>query len=146
MKTRYLILTSLVLMNCLLLTRVNFAQETKVEAAKEKVKDAKLELKVAQAQNDKEWRQFKVVADSQISANEKSITELKEKIKTSDEKFKVKYDKKVAALEEKNIELKKKISEYKYEGKDKWEEFKKGFNRDVDIVGNALKDIFAKKD
>jgi hypothetical protein len=49
-------------------------------------------------------------------------------------------------LERKNIELKNKIREYKYEGKDKWEEFKKGFNRDVDIVGKALKNIFAKKD
>jgi hypothetical protein len=29
-------------------------------------------------------------------------------------------------LEQNNIELKKKIREYKYEGKDKWEEFKMG--------------------
>ena len=46
----------------------------------------------------------------------------------------------------KNIELKKKINEYKYVGKDNWEEFKKEFNHDIDIVENAINDIFTKKD
>jgi cell division protein FtsB len=66
-------------------------------------------------------------------------------MKTASKKFKAKYEKEVAALEQKNIELKKKISEYKYDGKDKWEEFKRGFNQDLDIVGKAISDLFAKK-
>ena len=85
-------------------------------------------------------------AESKITANEKSIDELKTEIKTASIKFRTHYEKEVVVLEQKNIELKKKISEYKYEGKDKWEEFKRGFNKDVDIVGNALKEIFAKKE
>lgn len=102
-------------------------------------------MKDAQAQYEKEWQQFKSDAELKISANEKSINEFKVEIKTASKKFKVKYEKEVAALEQKNIELKKKISEYKYEGKDKWEEFKRVFNQDMDIVGKALKDLFAKK-
>ena len=102
-------------------------------------------MKDAQVQYEKEWQQFKSDAELKISANEKSINEFKAKMKTEGTKFKAKYEKEVAVLERKNIELKKKISEYKYEGKDNWEEFKREFNHDLDVVGNAIKDIFAKK-
>ena len=137
---------TIVLITGLLLTGISFAQATKVEAAKEKVKAAKLELKDAQGESDKEYRQFKADADLKIAANEKSIAEFKVKIKTADEKFKIKYDKKVAALEQRNIELKKKISEYKYEGRDQWVIFKRGFNHDLKVVGKAIKNLFSKKD
>lgn len=146
MKTKYSILTAIVLINGLLFTGINFAQATKVETAKEKVKNAKLELKDAQAESDKEYRQFKAYAELKISDNEKSIAELKVKMKTADEKFKIKYDEKVVKLEQRNIELKKKISDYKYEGRDKWVIFKRGFNRDLKSVGKAIKDLFAHKD
>jgi hypothetical protein len=135
-----------VLINGLLLTKINLAQETKVEAAKEKVKNAKLELKDAQTENDKEFTQYKTEVDLKISANEKSIAKLKEKINTSDDKFKAKYQKKVDALEVKNSELKTKISEYKYEGNDQWVIFKRGFNKDLKVVGKAIKNVFSKKD
>ncbi|MHB9040546.1 MAG: sll1863 family stress response protein [Melioribacteraceae bacterium] len=146
MKTKYFILMTIVLITGLLLTGISFAQATKVEAAKEKVKAAKLELKDAQGESDKEYRQFKADADLKIAANEKNIAEFKVKIKTADEKFKIKYDKKVAALEQRNIELKKKISEYKYEGRDQWVIFKRGFNHDLKVVGKAIKNLFSKKD
>ncbi len=145
MKTKYSILTAIVLINGLLFTGINFAQATKVETAKEKVKNAKLELKDAQAESDKEYRQFKAYAELKISDNEKSIAEFKVKIKTADEKFKIKYEKKIDTLEQRNIELKKKISEYKYEGGDQWVIFKRGFNRDLKSVGKAIKNLFAKK-
>jgi hypothetical protein len=134
------------LISSLLLTGISFAQDTKVETAKEKVKVAKQELKVAQTESDKEYDQFKVAAELKISDNEKSIAELKEKIKIADEKDKIKYDKKVVKLEQRNIELKKKIDEYKYEGGDQWIIFKRGFNHDLKSVGKAIKNFFAKKD
>ncbi len=146
MKTKYFIIMTIVLISCLILTGISFAQETKVEAAKEKVKVAKQELKDAQTQNDKEWHQFKAAAELKISDNEKSIAEFKVKIKTADEKFKIKYEKKIDTLEQRNIELKKKISDYKYEGRDQWVIFKRGFNRDLKSVGKAIKDLFAHKD
>ena len=143
MKTKYFILPTIFLISGLLSTGTNLAQETKVDAAKEKVKQANQELNNAQAENDKEWRQFKNDADLKISANEKSIAEFKEKIKTADEKFRVKYNKKVATLEQRNIELKKKLNEFKYEGKDQWVIFKRGFNHDLSVVGKAIKNLFS---
>ncbi|MCX6170761.1 MAG: hypothetical protein NTX65_15585 [Ignavibacteriales bacterium] len=146
MKIKSIIVTAIALISSLALSNVNFAQATKVETAKEKVKAAKIELNDAQAESDKEYREFKAGVDLKIAANEKSIEEFKVKIKTADEKFKIKYEKKIVVLEERNIELKKKISEYKYEGKDQWVIFKRGFNRDLKAVGKGIKDLFSKKD
>lgn len=40
----------------------------------------------------------------------------------------------------------KKLNEYKYERKDDWEKFKIDFNRDMETVSNAVKDIFSRKE
>jgi hypothetical protein len=66
-------------------------------------------------------------------------------MKTTSAKFKAKYKNEVLTLEQKNIELKKKLNDFKYEGKDNWEEFKSDFNREVDVVVTGLNDIFSNK-
>ena len=95
---------------------------------------------------DKDWHDFKVKAELKINANEKKIDKLQVKIKASGKDLKVKYDKEVVVLEQKNANLKVKIKEYKYESKEKWEEFKTSFNRDMDDVGRGIKNFFTKKD
>ena len=67
-------------------------------------------------------------------------------MKTASKKFRDKYEKEVLTLEQKNAELRKSISEYKYEGKDNWEEFKRDFNNNMNVIGNAIKDLFSKKE
>ena len=144
MKNKYFIAAVILFMAGSLFTGCNNNRE-KVEDAEENVKKANQELIDAKAQYEKEWQQFKTDAELKISANEKKISDFKALIKTASGKSKAKYEKEVMELEQKNIELRKKLSEYKYEGKDKWEEFKQEFNRDVDIVGNAINDLFTKK-
>jgi hypothetical protein len=146
MKSTYFLLAAIVFFAGSFAAGCNVNREKKVEDAKENVKEADQNLINAQDQYEKDWQQFKNEAELKIATNEKSIDELKAEIKTASVKFRTNYEKEVVVLEQKNIELKKKVREYKYEGKDKWEEFKKGFNRDVDIVGKALKDIFAIKE
>jgi hypothetical protein len=129
-----------------ILTGCNTNRENKVENAKENVQKASQDLKDAQAEYDKEWQQFKSDVDLKISENEKSIAEIKVKIKTQNRKYKAKYEEEVVVLEQKNSELKNKIGEYKYESKDKWEEFKQGFNHDLDVVGKSITNFFSDKD
>lgn len=146
MKTYYFILTVLLLVAIGLFNGCDYSREKKVENAKENLQQANSELKAAQAEYDKEWLQFQKDAEFKIRTNENRIDEFKAEIQTARGKFKAKYEKEVARLEGKNIELKKKISEYKYDGKDDWEEFKRGINHDLDVVGMALNDFFSKKD
>lgn len=146
MKNKYFILTIIIFVGGLLFLGCDNNREEKVEDAQEDVMEAKQDLKEAEMEYEKDWQQFKNEAELKIIANEKAIEEFKAEILTASKKFKLKYEKEVIALEQKNFELKKKIIEYRYEGKDKWEEFKQSFNQDVDIVGNALKDIFSKNE
>lgn len=142
MKTKYFIYLVIAIAVGLTLISCNENRED----AGENVKKANQDMLDTQAQYEKEWQQYKTDADSKIKINQKTIDDFKVAMKTTSSKFKAKYENKVLTLEQKNIELKKMLNEYRYEGKEKWEEFKKGFNKDVDIVEKELKDIFAKKD
>ncbi len=112
---------------------------------KENVEKANQDMIDAQVQFEKEWQQFKSDAESKIDANQQKIDDFKIAMKTTSAKFKAKYENEVLTLEQKNIELKKKLNDFKFERKENWEEFKKAFISDMDVVGNALNDIFTKK-
>jgi hypothetical protein len=146
MKIKYFILIVISLLAGLVLTSCKINQENKVADAKENVKQAKQDLKDVQSENDKEWGQFKKDAELKIKANENRIDEFKAEIKKAGNKLENKYEQEVVVLEQKNIELKRKLSEYKYEGKDKWQQFKLELNEDIEVVGNSIKDLFARKD
>jgi len=146
MKNKYFILAVFLLIAGSLLTGCNNNRDKTAEDAAESIEQAKQDLKNTEAQYEKEWQQFKSDAESRISANEKRINELQKKLITASENFKAKFENKILTLEQKNIGLKKKLNEYKYEGKDKWETFKREFNNDVDSIGNAITDVFTNKD
>jgi hypothetical protein len=144
MKNKYFIAAVILLIAGSVFTGCNNNRE-KVENAEDNVKKANQELIDAKAQYEKEWTQFKTDAELKISANEKKISDFKALIKTASGKSKAKYEKEVIVLEQKNVELRKRLNEYKYEGKDSWETFKKDFNDGLDYIGNTLNDIFTKK-
>ena len=146
MKFKYFILTVISLLAGLALTSCNINPENKVTDAKENVKQANQELKDVQSENDKEWAQFKKEAELKIKSNENRIDEFKAETNKVGNKLKNKYDQEVVVLEQKNIELKRRLSEYKHEGKDKWQQFKLALNDDIEVVGNSIKDLFAQKD
>jgi hypothetical protein len=66
-------------------------------------------------------------------------------MKSTSTNFKAKYENEVLTLEQKNIELRKKLNDFKFERKENWEEFKRSFNYEMDVVVNALNEIFSKK-
>lgn len=116
------------------------------DSTQKNVEQANQDMLDEQAKYEKEWQQFKSNAELKITANQNKIDELKAAMKTTSANFKDKYENIILTFEQKNIELKKKLNEYQYEGKDSWEEFKKGFNHQVDTVAVALNDIFTKKE
>lgn len=142
MKNKYFILTVILL----IAGSVFIGCDKNRENAKDNVEKANQNMIDAQVLFEKEWQQFKSDAELKINANQEKIDDFKVAMKTTSTKFKAKYENEVLTLEQKNIELKKKLNDFKYERKENWEEFKKTFNNDMDIIGNALKDIFAKKD
>lgn len=123
-----------------LITSCNSSSQ-KVEDAAVKVEVAAEDLNKAKEEFNNEYNKFKVESEQRMLDNEFKIAELKAtKIKLKKE-AKADYDKTIADLEQKNTNMRTKLNDYKEEGKDKWESFKREFNHDMDELGSALKDL-----
>jgi len=121
---------------------------TKVENAQDNLSDAKEEVIVAktelqQALNDS-ILSFEVESEKAINRTDKEIIELKAKIANGKAKNKADYEKQIAELEQKNMDLKRRLFEYTPEDQNNWDTFKVEFNRDMKVLGEALKDLTTK--
>ncbi len=76
-----------------------------------------------------------------ILENENAIAEKRKLIETDKSALKAAHQKQIIDLETRNKELKDKLENYKGEGKENWEEFKKEFSHDMTEIGDALKDL-----
>lgn len=125
-----------------------FAGFTSCESPQKKVDDAQSEveaankaLEVANAEYIAEveaYRQEKAVA---IAANDSTIVAVRLRMANEKKNVKADYEKTIADLEQRNRVLKAKMDNYNDEGKERWESFKQEFNRDMDELGTALKDL-----
>jgi phage-related minor tail protein len=116
-------------------------KEQKVERAEENVRDAKEDVQDANLELQQAQQQYRDEAAARITENERSIDELRGRMKDSKEKVDAEYSEKVNKLEEKNKEMDVRLKGYNDTNKDKWEEFKREFNHDMDELGQSLKDL-----
>jgi chromosome segregation ATPase len=121
----------------------------KEEVAQDKVQDAKQDLK--EVQNDinteaqkvataEEWKEFRIATEEKISDNEKRIAELKVKIKKEGKTLDAVRENKIDKLQQQNRDFRERLDAYEKNQSD-WESFKEEFNRDMDELGKALKDL-----
>ncbi len=150
MKKNILFLSVLIFIGGIILSSCLSSAE-KADKAKLKVEEAKYDLGVAQndlteAQQTErnEYNQFKIEAEEKLDAHAKSVAEFKARIATEKNENKVEYENKIAELDKKNSDLKKRLDEYKEAGTDQWESFKTEFNRDMDKLGEAFKNLTVK--
>lgn len=144
MKKILFTVSATILFTGMLFTSCN-SQSEKVENAEDNVLDAKkavikAESELSQTRQDSitDFQQFKTKYQNQISANEKSIADLRSNIEGAIKENKASYEKKVADLEEKNNALKTKLNDYNEEKKNQWQSFKTEFKRDMDELGEAF--------
>lgn len=112
--------------------------EQKVENAQEILEDANFELNQAKRDSIQQWKEETLL---KINDNDKSILELKSKISGLKKDAKLKYEENIALIEQKNADLKKKFDDFKDDGQDDWQDFKIEFNRDMDELKEALKNL-----
>jgi len=141
MKNKYFILAVILLIAGIFFTGC----DSSGDGAKDDVKQANQNMIDAQVEFEKDWQQFKSDAELRINTNQQKIDDFKSAMKSTSTNFKAKYENEVLTLEQKNIELRKKLNDFKFERKENWEEFKRSFNYEMDVVVNALNEIFSKK-
>jgi len=113
----------------------------KVENADANVTEAKQNLAEAQYVYAVEVENFKKETVGKITSNEKIIADIKESMANEKKEAKAVYQNQITALEQKNADLKNRIDEYKEDGNEKWQSFKREFNHDMDELGQSLKEF-----
>jgi|SRR5690606_29880236 len=126
--------TSMILWSCSTPTQ-------SVEEAEEVVVEAKQELKDSKQEYLEDVHNFKRIVQAKIESNNKSISDLKAKLKDEKKEVRADAEKKIAALSERNSELKQKIENYEAAGEEQWWEFKTQFNRDMDELVKEFKEL-----
>ncbi|MHB8580701.1 MAG: sll1863 family stress response protein [Ignavibacteriaceae bacterium] len=122
------------------------AGENNSQQPNESMVETKPDSQAVKTSYSDDWKSFKSTSEQKIQDNENSITAFKEKMKKTGTKMKAKYNKEIASLEKSNRAMKKKLEEFKNDGKSAWEDFKTGFNNDMDKLGKAIKDLTSDKD
>ena len=131
-----------VLVGCQNTTKDEAAAQENVEDARDNLDDAKEELSSArEAATKEEWQAFKDSTSATISQNEMRIAEMKAKMKKTGKTIDDGYDQKIEELEQKNKEIKLKVDQYKNDAGDDWKSFKEEYNRDIDELGTAIKNL-----
>ncbi|MCW3077126.1 MAG: hypothetical protein JWO32_1735 [Bacteroidetes bacterium] len=96
---------------------------------------------ITDAQLEQEREEFKHNSDLRIEENKRKIDELNTKIETSDERTRKEYRQRITELKARNEKAKERLNGYKGHDKNKWHEFKREFNHDMDELGHSLKDF-----
>jgi hypothetical protein len=105
-----------------------------VDKANEDLEKAKEDLKI-------DMETYRAETIEKVLENERFIAERRKSIETDKSALKVVHQKEIKVLEARNKELKEKLENYKGEGKENWENFKKEFSHDMNEMGEALKDL-----
>ncbi len=141
MKKSFLALSATALLMLTLFVSSCTTPAQKVEDAKAKVDEANENLDKAQEEYLLDITNFKKETNDKIAANDELIASLKQTMATLKKEEKESYQKRVTDLELRNRTLHEKMKEYKGQGKENWENFKKEFNHDMEELGKAFKNI-----
>lgn len=124
---------------------VAFAQEDKARKdaaeAEKSIVEPKSDLRQVKLDSAADYNMFKTAAEMKINNNKKEIATLKARKSNDTKEVKRKYDQKVTTLETRNDELQRKIDASGTTETNEWVSFKREFNRDMDELGKAFKDI-----
>ena len=117
----------------------------KVEEAQTGVIEANQNLDKANDAYLADMDKYRKETTNRINANKKSIADFRARIAEDKAETRADYYKKLDDLDKKNTDMQKSLDDYKADGKDKWETFKKDFGNSMDAVGNSFKDLSTNK-
>jgi lipopolysaccharide export LptBFGC system permease protein LptF len=124
---------------------------TSCKGPSEKEGTAEIELREAneamaeeQRNHQMEVDEFKRSIEVQIAENENSIQDFNTTMAQQKSEIKADYEQKMAVLKAKNAEIKLKMNEFQSDNKQNWDLFKIELNRDLEELGNDLRELNTK--
>jgi len=146
MKTNIFFASLIICTASVVITSCNFSTEQKAETlekAKSNVVEASQDLDLARS-DSAEFASYKVESEKKLKENELLIADMKDKMKSERKESIVKYKKQLDSLDMQNSHLRNDMHFYSSQGKENWEKFKKGFNMELDALGNAISHLAEK--
>jgi len=119
----------------------SFSERDNVQQSDRNKADSKQDYKEVQRKSDYEFQKFKKESQATIRNNEKKISDIKRKFSKFSSREKAEYQRNLRIVEQKNAKLKRQLSNYREKQQDKWMSFKRDFNRDLNEVGESLRDF-----
>jgi hypothetical protein len=117
--------------------------EKRLQEQKKDRAESKADVKTDNDKYSDEWLTFKIESEIEIQVNEEKIAAFKERMEKTGSKIKTNYDKELSNLEETNKELEKTLVNYKNGGGNAWNDFKTGFNNELDKLDKAVNNLTA---
>jgi hypothetical protein len=91
--------------------------------------------------SDGDWESFRTEAEKRIDENDRKISELEMNNTLAINRSKKEYNEALVDFKERNKKLRSRLRNVKMESREKWNEFKREFNHDMEELGSALNDF-----
>jgi hypothetical protein len=143
MNKHFVNMTLLICIATAVITSCNFSTEQKAETlekAKANVEEASQDLDIARA-DSAEYANYKIESEKKLRENELLIADMKDRMKSERKENRVKYKMQLDSLDMQNSQLRNNMHQYSSQGKENWEKFKKGFNKELDALGKAISQL-----
>jgi hypothetical protein len=119
-------------------------QRDSTEKAQLAIRQRDSVIRVQRAADAEAWRALKTDSELKIRNNEMRIAEVKESLKALKKTADSISTNRIATLEQRNKDLRTRMEEYE-RSQSPWEIFKRDFTRDMDELGQSLRDISINK-
>jgi hypothetical protein len=130
-------IASALLVSCNLTT----GQKTEtLEKAKANVEEASQDLDIAR-EDSAEYANYKIDSEKKLRENELLIADMKDRMKSERKETRAKYKMQLDSLDMENSQLRNDMHLYSSKGKENWEKFKTGFNKELDALGKAISQL-----
>jgi len=141
MKKSIFILATVVIAGKLLTSCGNPTEKANAEDNNSTIVEANSDFNISDEGYAIDIENYKKKTAHQVSENDKHIAEFKERIAHEKKEERAAYEKKTEELENKNSDMKLKMQEYKADGKDKWQTFKKEFSHKMGQLDASIKHL-----
>lgn len=111
-----------------------------LEKAKDNVEEASQDLDIAR-EDSAEYANYKIDSEKKLRENELLIADMKDRMKSERKETRAKYKMQLDSLDMENSQLRNDMHLYSSKGKENWEKFKTGFNKELDALGKAISQL-----
>jgi len=113
----------------------------KVDSSRENVSEAQRDLADAKRELKTDLENFRISTEVQLSKNRNQITVLRGNAANERVELRESYNAKITDLEKRNLAMETRLNNFQTDKNDDWQNFKAEFNRDMEGLGTAFKDL-----